>query len=138
VATVIAAVVATAAFAWSAKTDLEAARTQTQATALEILQSQLQLAIEHPDLATADPADPATLADPRYGWYAMSALVTAETIYGLMGTDPRWRAAAGQLVAQHQAFVQSPAFDCDLFSADFLTFVREVIGEEGGTVCPAI
>jgi hypothetical protein len=68
----------------------------------------------------------------------MSALMTAETIYGLMGTDPQWRTAAGQLVAQHQAFVQSPAFDCGLFSAAFLTFLREVIGAEGGTVCQEV
>src|SRR5919112_3399094 len=62
IATVLAALFAIVTFAWSAKMELDTARAQAQATTLEILQAQMQLAVEHPEYATGDAADPAVLA----------------------------------------------------------------------------
>jgi hypothetical protein len=134
IATVLAALFAIVTFAWSAKTELDTARAQAQATTLEILQAQMQLAVEHPEYATGDTADPAILADPRYGWFAMNALLTADTVYALVGDDPEWRQSAAMLVAQHQPFVRSPEFPCDVFNAGFLAFVREQTQDP--SLCP--
>ncbi len=123
-----------------AKTELDAARAQAQATALGILHAQMQLAVEHPDLAATDPNDRPALDDPRYGWFAMNALLTADTIYAVIGDDPEWRNTADSLVRQHLPFILSPEFPCELFNAEFHHFVREetreVAEQEGVTVGP--
>lgn len=114
IATVGAALFAIVTFAWSAKMELDTARAQAMATTLEILQAQMQLAVEHPELAMGAGEDPARLANPDYGWFAMNALLTADTVYALMGDDPEWSQSAAMLVLQHEAFVRSPDFPCQL------------------------
>lgn len=140
ISTVIAAVIAAISFAWGAKSELDAARAQALGTAMQIVQSQTQLAIEYPDLAIRDPDDATALADPRYVWFATNALIAADSIYGLVGDDPDWQAAAITLVQQHLPFVFSPEFPCDIFGPEFLRLVREETQEaatqRGVTVCP--
>jgi len=51
ISTVVVAMIAAVTFAWGAKTELDAARAQAHATALEIMQAQLQLAVQFPELA---------------------------------------------------------------------------------------
>jgi hypothetical protein len=140
ISAVFAALIAAIAFAWGAKTELDAARAQALATVLGIVQAQTQLALEYPDLAARDPDDTAALEDPRYVWFAINALTTADSIYALVGDDPSWRYAAEALVQQHLPFVLSPEFPCELFAPAFVRFVREETREmaemAGVTVCP--
>lgn len=134
IATVGAALFAILTFAWTAKTEADAARAQAQATTLEILQAQMQLAVEHPEYASGAEADAAVLADPRYGWFAMNALLTADTVYALMGDDPEWRQSAAMLVAQHAPFVRSSHFQCSLFNPPFLALIRAQLQDPA--LCP--
>jgi hypothetical protein len=140
IATVAAALIAAVTFLWGAKSELDAARAQTLASALQIVQAQTQLAVEHPDLAMRDPDDRAALDDPRYIWFATNALMTADTVYALVGDTPEWRSTASTLIQQHLPFVLSPKFPCQLFNPAFLRLVRESAQEAadqaGVAICP--
>jgi hypothetical protein len=142
ISTVVAAVVAAIAFAWGAKNELDAANAEKHATVMQVVQAQTQLAVEHPDLAVRNPDDRAGLDDPRYVWFAMNALLTADTIYDLVGNEPDWRNAAAILIEQHLSFVLSPDFPCQLFEPSFIHFTQEVTREaaaaQGATVCPGV
>jgi hypothetical protein len=142
IATVIAAVIAAGAFAFGAKTELDAARAQAQATVLQLLQAQIQLAVEYPELSARAADDTAALEDPRYIWFALNALMTADTVHSLVGTDPTWENAALGLVEQHLPFVLSEDFPCPIFNPAFVRIVREETREEaaqaGVTVCPDV
>ena len=85
----------------------------------------MQLAVEYPEYATGNVADPAHLADSRYGWFAMNALLTADTVHALVGDDPEWRQSATMLITRYQPFVRSPEFPYDVFNSTYLAFVRE-------------
>jgi hypothetical protein len=141
VATVLAAVVAIAAFVWSAKTDTDTARTQALTEAITIVQAYTQLALQYPALAARPPDDLAAMRDPQYVWFAVNALLTADSLFALEGHDPTWRAVVATLIRQHQPFVLDPGFACAQYAPAFLQLVREQTQTEaqrrGVTVCPA-
>jgi len=71
----------------------------------------------------------------------MNALITADSIYTLLGDDPEWRHGASTFIMQHLQFVLTPDFPCEVFEASFLRFVRvetQAAAAPGGvTVCPS-
>lgn len=95
---------------------------QLQLLALGILQHYLDLAVEHPDLATRDEEKP---IDPRYGWFAAHALTTAQTLRTLVGYEANWQRAINAIVRQHRSYLRSGAFVCDDFTPEFVGYLRE-------------
>ena len=90
---------------------------QRQVAALGVLQEHLKLAVEHPDLASRDHDQP---VDAKYGWFATHALFTAETLWGLVGNDPRWEKAIDAILRQHRGYLEQGVFPCGDYSREFV------------------
>ena len=92
--------------------------------ALGTLQHYLNLAVQHPDLATREKDKP---VDPRYGWFAAQALFTAQTLRTLVGHETDWQRSINAIIRQHRNYLQSGAFVCEDFAPDFVSYLRERI-----------
>ncbi len=102
------------------------AEDQLQLLALGILQHYLDLAVEHPDLATRDEEKP---IDPQYGWFAAQALTTAQTLRTLVGHEANWQRAIDAIVRQHRSYLRSGAFVCADFTPEFVSYLRERVAD---------
>ena len=65
------------------------------------------MAVEHPDLASRNRNQP---VDARYEWFATHALFTAETLWSLVGNDPRWQSSIAAILRQHREATWNRAF----------------------------
>jgi hypothetical protein len=108
---------------WTYRRNTEA---QVQVLALGALQHYLDLAVAHPDLASPDNEQP---IDPRYGWFAAQALVTAQTLWTLVGRRADWQRAINAIVRRHRAYLRSGAFVCEDFAPDFVSYLRERVSD---------
>ncbi|WAL64448.1 hypothetical protein ORV05_26250 [Amycolatopsis cynarae] len=97
---------------------------QLQLSALGLLQHYLDLAVEHPDLASPGDDRP---VDARYAWFAVHALNTAQTLWLLAGQEPDWQRAINAIIRQHRPFLLSGAFAGDDFNPAFVAFLRRQI-----------
>jgi hypothetical protein len=97
---------------------------QRQAASLGILQEYLKMAVEHPDLASRDPNQP---VDARYAWFATHALFTAETLWGLVGDDPRWTSSISSILRQHRGYLEQGLLVCGDFTPEFVTYMKSHI-----------
>ena len=84
-ATILGALVTAGSMVFGVLTYQRSATENRQAASLGMLQEYLKLSVEHPDLASRAPDQP---ADTRYTWFATHALFTAETLWNLVGDDP--------------------------------------------------
>ena len=82
------------------------------------------MAVEHPELASRDPGQP---VDAQYEWFATNALFTAETLFVLVGDDPRWKNSIAFIVRQHRGYLEDGHFICGNFSSGFVTYVTDEI-----------
>ena len=82
------------------------------------------MSVEHPDLASRDPGQP---VDAEYEWFATHALFTAETLWVLVGDDPRWKRSIAFILRQHRGYLEQGHFVCGNFSAEFVTYVKNQI-----------
>ncbi len=98
------------------------AQAQVQLLALNSLQHDLDLALEHPDLATRGDDQP---VDPRYGWFAAEAMNTAQILWMLVGQQADWQRSIDAIVRRNRSFLRSGAFVCDDFSPDFVGYLRK-------------
>lgn len=117
-------------------------RAQTEATATNVLQEHLNLATQHPNLASRQTAKQIVKArytnpeevlqgkeestearlEPDYVWFASHATFTAESIYNLTkdfetGT---WKATVLGLVERHRTYVLNDVFPCEQYSREFV------------------
>lgn len=97
------------------------AQTQVQLTALGVLQNHLDLAVQHPELASRDAGDP---VDARYAWFAAHALNTAQTLRALVGHEGGWQRAIDAIIRQQQPYLRSGLFECGDFSPEFVAYLR--------------
>jgi len=97
-ATILGALVTAGSMVFGVLTYQRSAVEHRQAASLSMLQEYLKLAVEHPDLASPRPDQP---VDARYEWFATHALFTAETLWGLVGEDPRWERAIHSILREH-------------------------------------
>lgn len=97
------------------------AQAQVQLTALGVLQNYLNLAVQHPELASHDPNDP---VDVRYAWFAAHALNTAQTLQVLVGHQEDWHRAINAVIRQQQPYLRSGLFECRDFSPAFVAYLR--------------
>lgn len=102
---------------WSYNRNAEA---QVQLLALGSLQHYLDLAVQHPDLASG--ADHPV--DARYAWFAAEALTTAQTLWMLVGQQADWQRSIIAIVRQHRSYLRSGAFVCDDFTPGFVSYLR--------------
>ena len=91
-----------------------------------MLREYLKLSVEHPDLASRVPDQP---ADVRYEWFATNALFTAEALWGLVGDDPKWEKSIAAIVRQHRGYLVQGDFPCGDYTPDFVTHMRGQIQE---------
>ena len=94
---------------------------EVQLSALSALQHHLDLAVQHPDLASRDKDHPVDL---QYGWFAAHALTTAQTLWILVGRQADWRRAVNAIIRQHRSYLRSGAFVCMDFTPEFVSYVR--------------
>lgn len=120
--TILAAAVTAGSMVFGVLTYQRSASDQRQIIALGILQDYLKTSVEHPDLASQDRNQP---VDAKYLWFATHALFTAETLWGLVGTDPRWQRAVDSIVRQHRGYLVQGVFACDDFTPEFVDYVRQ-------------
>lgn len=118
---VVAAVATVAAVLWAVWTYKRNAASQVQLLALGALQHYLDLAVTYPDLASPDDSRP---VDARYAWFAAHALVTAQTLWTLVGRDPTWLRSVDSIIRQHGPYLRSGALVCGDFSPEFLAYLR--------------
>ncbi|MCC7021298.1 MAG: hypothetical protein IT338_00640 [Thermomicrobiales bacterium] len=97
------------------------ARSQLQSTAFGVLQHYLDHAVARPDLATRAADQPVDL---QYGWFAAEAMVTAQTLWQLVGKQPDWRRTIDAIIRNHVTYLRSGAFVCDDFAPEFVTYLR--------------
>ena len=126
-----ASMLATAIFGvWTYKRNAEAqvrsAEAQLQLLALGALQHYLDLAVEHPDLASHAEEQP---IDARYGWFAAQALTTAQTLRVLVGDQGDWQRAVNAIIRQHRPYLRSGAFVCEDFTPEFVSYVRARVAD---------
>ena len=100
------------------------AQGQVQVMALATLQSYLALAVEHPELASHEDAQP---VDARYGWFAAYALNTAQTLRALVGHEANWQRAIDAIIRQHRPYLRSGAFVCEDYDPEFVEYLREAV-----------
>ena len=81
----------------------------------------MKLAVEHPDLASRGHDQP---VDAKYGWFAMHALFTAETLWDLVGNDPRWERAIDGILRQHRGYLEQGVFSCADYSREFVKYLQ--------------
>lgn len=122
--TVTMAFATVAALAWGIWTYRRNGEMQTQLIALQTLQHYLDLAVAHPDLASAGEQH---ARDARYAWFAAHALVTAQTLWQLVGRQPQWQRSVDAIVRQHQAYLRSGLFVCEDFSPAFVAHLRALV-----------
>lgn len=120
-ATILGAVVTAGSMVFGVLTYQRSAAEQRQVAALGVLQEYLKLAVEHPDLASRGHEQP---VDSKYGWFAMHALFTAETLWGLVGTDPRWERAIDAILRQHSGYLEQGVFPCGDYSREFVKYLQ--------------
>ncbi len=99
---------------------------ELQLSALGTLQHYLDLAVQHPELATREAGRP---VDAQYAWFAAYALSTAQTLKVLVGDQGDWRRGIDAIVRQHRAFLSSGIFVCDDFTPEFVAYVRTKVPE---------
>ena len=99
---------------------------QVQLLALGTLQHYLDLAVEHPELASRANDQP---IDAAYGWFAAQALTTAQTLWILVGKRADWQRSINAIVRQHQSYLRSGAFVCDDFAPEFVSYLRERVAD---------
>ena len=97
-----------------------------QAGAVGMLQDYLESAVEHPDLASGNPEQP---VDARYDWFATNALFTAETLWTLVGDDPRWQRAIDSIMRQHRGYLVQGRFACGDYTPAFVKYIQDRIRE---------
>ena len=98
------------------------AEAQVQLMALGSLQHYLDLAVEHPDLASRGDDQP---VDARYAWFAAEALTTAQTLWILVGQQADWQRSINAIVRQNRFYLRSGVFVCDDFTLGFVSYLRE-------------
>lgn len=101
---------------------VRSARNQLQSSAFGVLQHYLDQATARPDLATRAPDQPVDL---QYGWFAANAIVTAQTLWQLVGDKPDWQRSINAIIRQHETYLRSGAFTCDDFAPEFVRYLRE-------------
>lgn len=106
---------------WNSNRNAEA---QLQLLALDSIQHYLDLAVEHPDLASRDSDQP---IDAQYGWFAAHALTTAQTLWILVGNQVDWQRSINSIIRQHQPYLRSGAFVCDDFAPEFVSYLKEKV-----------
>jgi len=104
---------------WNSNRNAEA---QLQLLALGTIQHYLDLAVEHPDLASHDYDQP---IDAKYGWFAAHALTTAQTLWIMVGHQVDWQRSINAIIRQHQPYLRSGAFVCDDFAPEFVSYLKE-------------
>ena len=119
-ATVIAVVFGIFAFCAGAEANQQAARTQAQAAAVNVLQNYFELAIANPTLANRSDELP---VDDKYDWFASHAYFTAETIFTLTD-EPEWQNTVRSIIRLHHAYVRDGRFTCSDFNPRFVAFVQ--------------
>jgi hypothetical protein len=51
-------------------------------------------------------------------------MVTAQTLWTLVGHQVSWQRSINALVRQHRSYLRSGAFACDDFSPEFVRYLR--------------
>ena len=115
-----------AALLWGVWTYKRNGEAQIQLLALERLQHYLDLAVKYPDLASRDENQS---VDARYAWFAAQSLTTAQTLWFLVGSQPRWQRSINAIVRQHHSYLRSGAFVCDDFCPDFVDYLRKRVAD---------
>jgi hypothetical protein len=110
-----------AALLWGVWTYKRNGEAQVQLLALQMLQHHLDLAVAHPDLASGDEIQ---AVDARYGWFAARALLTAQTLWTLVGHQSEWVRTINAIVRQHKRYLLSGEFVCDDFNPAFVEHLR--------------
>jgi len=121
-ATIMGAFVTAASVIFGVITYRRGVHEQRQAAAVGMVQQYLELSLEHPDLASRSPGQP---VDARYNWFATHATFTAETLWSLVGDDPKWQGTIEFLLRQHQGYLQQGVMACAAFQPEFIEFARE-------------
>ncbi len=111
---------------WAFWTYRRNAEAQVQLLALGTFQHYLDLAVANSDLASPDNKQP---LDPRYGWFAVQALTTAEILWIQVGRRADWQRAINGIVRQHQPYLRSGAFVCKDFAPEFVSYLRERVSD---------
>jgi hypothetical protein len=101
---------------------VRSANNQLQSSAFSILQHYLDQATARPDLASRAPDQP---VDPQYGWFAANAVVTAQTLWKLVGDKPDWQRSVNAIIRQHETYLRSGLFECGDFAPEFVGYLRE-------------
>lgn len=125
-ASAVIALSALAAFLWGVWTYRRNGEAQVQLLALGTLQHYLDLAIEHPELASREDGQP---VDARYGWFAAHALNTAQTLRLLVGHQEDWQRSINAIIRQHRSYLRSGLFTCEDFGPEFVRYVRERVSD---------
>ena len=120
-ATIVGAVVTAGSMVFGVLTYQRSTFQTRQAGSLGILHDYLKLAVEHPDLASRRPDQP---IDAEYEWFVTNAMFTAETLWTLVGDDPRWSTSISSILRQHRHYLESGVFVCDDFSKEFVTYIK--------------
>lgn len=111
------------------------AKSQLQTSAFNVLQHYLDQAVARPDLATRAPDQP---VDAQYGWFAANAVVTAQTLWQLVGDQPSWQRSIQAIIRQHETYLRSGAFVCDDFAPEFIAFLRQQMPELRCSATPVV
>ena len=126
IATILGALVTAGSMVFGVLTYQRSAADSRQAAALGMLQEHLKLAVEHPDLASRGVDQP---LDARYEWFATHALFTAETLWGLVGTDQRWQRAIDAILREHRGYLKQGGVVCDDYLPGFVAYLQTHISE---------
>jgi len=121
-APLVVTVATVATLLWGVWTYRRNARAQIQLQALSTLQHYLDLAVARPDLASRHEDQP---VDAPYAWFAAHALVTAQTLWTLVGAQAEWQRAINAIIRQHRPYLRSGAFVCDDFAPEFVSYLRQ-------------
>ncbi|MCC6944082.1 MAG: hypothetical protein IT335_05860 [Thermomicrobiales bacterium] len=100
------------------------AKSQQQSSAFNVLQHYLDQATARPDLAMRAPDQP---VDAQYGWFAANAVVTAQTLWQLVGDQPSWQRSIDAIIRQHGTYLRSGAFECGDFTPEFVAYLRQQV-----------
>ena len=125
-APVVVTVSTVATLLWGVWTYRRNAQTQIQLQALSALQHYLDLAVARPDLASRHEGQP---VDAPYAWFAVHALVTAQTLWTLVGEQAEWQRAINAIIRQHRPYLCSGAFMCEDFAPAFVSYLRQRVAD---------
>jgi hypothetical protein len=123
-ATIAAAVITAISVLIGVKTYRETAESQTHVVTLGVLQEYLQLAVEHPELASRPESAP---VDSAYDWFASHAFFTAETIWELAQDDPGWLRAVDAIIREHRGYLVQGAFPCGDYDPGFEAYLQKKV-----------